>query len=381
MGVETFLEDPGRAREFVRLAHGLYRDDSRWIAPSDREMLSRLSPSFAPYSRPGSAVRHFLARSRGTVVGRVSALVNPTLRDTHAQPVGSIGYFECIEDESVAEELLGQASAWLRDSHGLRRVWGPLNFDIWHGYRLMTRGFGEETFTGEPYNKPYYPELFEHCGFRALQHWDSVEVSGREALEELAAPGAKRYRLLSRQGYRFVPIDMRRFPGELRKLHRLLTRCFARFLGMTPVSMEEFQRLYSHARPVILPDLFCFIQDGDGALVGFIGSFPDLADAVRVMRGRSHVMAKLRFLLRSFRRADRVIFYIGGILPEEQQRASGLGRAAFHYEIRRILDAGYERVVVALMARGNPVQGLLKRFAATAQRQYTLYEWTSCRTP
>jgi hypothetical protein len=53
--------------------------------------------------------------------------------------------------------LLEHAIEWLREKHDLQRIWAPVNFDIWHGYRLMTRGFEEKTFYGEPYNKIYYP--------------------------------------------------------------------------------------------------------------------------------------------------------------------------------------------------------------------------------
>jgi hypothetical protein len=33
---------------------------------------------------------------------------------------------------------------------------GAGEFRHWHGYRLMTRGFEEKTFYGEPYNKIYW---------------------------------------------------------------------------------------------------------------------------------------------------------------------------------------------------------------------------------
>ncbi|MCH7774773.1 MAG: hypothetical protein IH784_10270 [Bacteroidetes bacterium] len=42
--------------------------------------------------------------------------------------------------------------------------------------------------------------------------------------------------------------------------------------------------------------------------------------------------------------------------------------------MRKILNLGYEKVVIALMAEGNSVRGLLGKDIALAQRQYTLFE-------
>jgi len=84
-------------------------------------------------------------------------------------------------------------------------------------------------------------------------------------------------------------------------------------------------------------------------------------------------MAKLRFLKQP-RSTDRAIFLLGGTTMHERKNRTGLGRAEFYYIMRKILNLGYEKVVVALMAEGNPVRGLLGKSIALAQRQYTLFE-------
>ena len=165
---------------------------------------------------------------------------------------------------------------------------------------------------------------------------------------------------------------MKHFDDELRKLYEVLDASFRHFFGFTHLSYAEFETLWCSTRYAFHPSLATFIHDGEGHLVGFAGAFLALGDAVRATRGESNVLAKARFLLRR-RRVERILFYLGGMTPEEQAKRSGLGRAGFHYIIRQIIDTGYDRVVVALMAERNPVRGLLRGRTADADREYVLF--------
>lgn len=209
-----------------------------------------------------------LARSGAKVVGRASAMVNHSLRDGDGEAVGSIGFFECVDGYRVAEDLLGAAASWLADQHGIRRIWGPMNFDIWHGYRMMTRGFDQPLFYGEPYNKPYYPSFFERFGLVAKQHWHSLEVLGRQPLDALTTPKAERCEQLVQAGYSFRILDAAHLARELETLRNVLTRSFGRFLGYTPISAEDFAALFTPSKRAIEPPLFTFAYDEHGGLAG-----------------------------------------------------------------------------------------------------------------
>ncbi len=94
--------------------------------------------------------RHFAVFAADRMLGHVTAFVNRDLQDRDGTPVGALGDFECVDDASVASEFLGAAIHWLRTTGGRNRIWGPINFDIWNGYRFMTEGFDTCRFHGEP---------------------------------------------------------------------------------------------------------------------------------------------------------------------------------------------------------------------------------------
>lgn len=366
MGIENFTFDPELTDSFVRFGSDLYRADPHYVPPVSEELSGQLSPQFLFYRKAGHCHRHFLAGTKRQTVGRVSAFVNPEVRDGDGTPVGTIGFFESVEDPAIARELFDSAIGWLRDGHGIKRVWGPMNFDIWHGYRLMTRGFGEKSFYGEPYNKAYYPAFFESYGFSPRQHWYSAELTGHDLLEKLTAAGAARYHKLIEKGYRIEPFDCSRFSEELRKLHPILMRSFKGFLGFTAIPLAEFEELFTSMRPAFHPDLFFFVYDQSDRLAGFAGAFLDLAEMIR--SGPEHG------LLACPRPPNRILFYLCGMSPEEAVKGGDFARAVFYYAVQRIRQLGCDSILVALMARGKAMTRMVGLNLSAAQRQYTLYK-------
>jgi hypothetical protein len=373
MAIASFTFDRRLADSFISFGYDVYEGDRRWIPPFRAELDRQLSPPFPFYLKAGSAHRHFLATAGDRVVGRVSAMVNPDLRDADGSVPGLVGFFECVEDRRVARDLLDAACSWLWQECGITRVRGPMNFDIWHGYRFMTRGFDKDPFWGEPYNKPYYSGFFEDAGFVRRQRWHSVEFEGRGLIESLMARGAESYEKLRQQGYLFESFDAGRFEQEMVRLHGLISKSFSGFLDFTPISAEEFLRLFGHSRPALVPRFVLFVNDEHGLPAGFAVALLELADAVRAMRGKMDLASRLKFVARRAR-ARRVNFFAGGITPEEMTKRSGLGRAGFHYILRQILEEGYEHVLVTLISEDNRSNGFLGPLVNDYGREYALYE-------
>ncbi len=373
MAIKTLDSERSQLEGFIHLPREIYRNDARWIPPLHKDVANQISAGSPFLQKKGNSLRHFAALSGTRLIGRITAMVNADLKDEDGTPLGLLGFFECREDYGAAAGLLDAAIAWLRDHHGLRRIWGPMNFDIWHAYRFMTRGYDQMPFYGEPYNKPYYPEFFDRYGFSVKQEWDSIEVCGRRNLEELLPKGEERCRFLVEKGYRFEHINPRRLEGELRKLHTILTDSFSGFLGFTPISPEEFVRIYSSCRYALDPRLAVFAYDEEDSLAAFALALIDLADAARTMNGRDDLFGRLRFLARRCR-ADRITFYAGGLTQKEISRHNGLARAGYAYVVRQIINAGYEQMIQSLIVKNAIPHALAGPHRKNIRREYALYE-------
>ncbi|UCF89166.1 MAG: hypothetical protein JSV70_02660 [bacterium] len=185
MPVRGFTFEPEPMKQFVDFGYDIYRDDSSWIPPARNHVTRQLKADFPFYRKEGNSHRKFIATSGGRVLGRVAAMVNSEMKTGDGEQVGTVGFFECVNDRHVAAGLLDASLRWLTLEMGVSHVWGPMNFDIWHGYRFMTRGFDRDLFYGEPCNKPYYPDLFERSGFQPVYKWDSLEIEGRQRMEKM----------------------------------------------------------------------------------------------------------------------------------------------------------------------------------------------------
>lgn len=374
MELRSFTSDRKLEDSFLRFPYDLYKDDRNFIPPIERTQRQLLDSGSAAHIDSGMVCRHFLAYSSGEICGRISAFFNPQLRASDNQPVGAVGLFECRNDYRAAELLLRNACLWLKNQFGLTRVWGPLNGSIWNGYRFMTRGFDSTLFVGEPYNPPYYPLFFERFGFHLLQEWDSLFVSGKERLEALLPRGAERLELLKGKGYRFENFKLSMRREQIETLRKVLISSYRGFIGFTSVSSAQFLTVFERMEPLLDPELFLLVYNPNNLPVGFAVAFPDYPDAIRAMKGKSGLTAKLAYLFHR-ERQPRLNFYIGGVTPETEKEALGLGRAGFYFIIRKALDKGYDEIMLTLRVKGNKAHGLAGRCGITAQHEYALYEF------
>jgi GNAT superfamily N-acetyltransferase len=353
ISVTPYRFDRRLSAAFIDFMDELYRDDAGWFPP-DRSLLeARFDRRFPFYRTPGNSHRHFIATEEDSVVGHVSAIVNRDLKVRDGTAVAAVGLFECVDDQAVAEHLLTAAVDWLRTTGSYDRVWGPIDFDIWRRYRFMTRGFSQPPFFGEPYNKPYYPGLFEACGFSVCRRWSTIKVIGREALEDMISPLESRYDKSRDVGFSFRSIDLGE-PSNLAVLHAVMVRCIEGFVGYTPLSSADLSELAGGLGDVIDPRLVCLGCDAHGQPVAFSLCFPDRSTTPTENLGAA-------------------VFYLVGVVPEN--RRTGLGSATFYHAVRNMIDAGYDSVTIALLAEDSSARPFLGERMDHPAKEYALYEF------
>jgi hypothetical protein len=302
----------------------------------------------------------YLCEAGGQAVGRIGASVNPRLVDATGAVIGQLGYFECVDDPGVAAALVEAGVGWLR-AQGAREIVGPMNGGAHRTHRLMTRGFDREPFLFEPRNPPYYPALWEGCGFTPISRWFGYEFD-RERAAELSG---RFDRVLARKPppgtIEAVPIE--RTEEILVRLHRLLDVCWEGHLGYASLDLTEFAEVFRGALSIMKTGNVHILVD-DGHDVGFTLIYPDYADDVRALDGDATGWG--RWLGEA--RPDRFVLHTEALAPSV--RASSAATAMLAAVLRQALAGGYQRIVVALA-----VEGFVSKIGEQT-REYALYGYT-----
>lgn len=368
MPLYTYEFDADRTERLLRFCHELHAHDPGWIPPFEETIRRQHGPEYSFYARPGTRHRHFVVETGAGMRGHVLATVHPEMRDRDGTPVGALGFFECAVDWPAVAELLAAATSWLRIEGARRRIWVPLNFEIWEPHRCMIRGFDQSPFYGEPRNPPYYLDLLERFGFRRSKTWCSLVLAAREAVDAVMAPHEASWKAALAAGHRFTELTRESPASDVLELHGAVMRAFEGALGYTRCPPTEYAALFASHAAIVHPLLSTLIRGPDGATEGFAIAYPDVASVVRMAGGSG---ARARHLLCQGR-AQRVVVHSIGVVPEAQGR--GLGGALMFQTVRRALAEGYEDFVFALVGDDSPGRRLVGEALRDAQREYALFQ-------
>lgn len=367
--VFEFDHDARVAREYLDLVGRVHADDPEWIAPLSKATRTQLKSTHPFYHRPGNRYRGFGLRRGATLVGHVLATVNKDLA-TPGGKIGALGFLEVEPDYELFCKLLDPAISWLRSEADVQQIWATMNFDIWHSYRVMTRGFDKPAFFGEPRNGPWLPKYFEQLGFSVRKRWVSVTAC-REFLIGRAPDFRPQFESALADGYVFEHLRLKDVE-ELANLGGALSTAVEEFDGYTPISRHEFDALVGAYLRFTGTELTTVLRAPDGAFAGFNIAFPDPSEALHKLAGRDDWLNRLRLLRRP--QPHRALQYMIGVQPEVRAHRPGLGRAMLYRTLQLILEGGYESTIFALTAEDSPARYFAVDQIGAAEREYALYQ-------
>ena len=177
------VTDRRTRKKFLDAARTIYQNDPVWVCPFDNDIEAIFDPAINPYFKHGEVDRWVLEDEDGNLTGRVAAFIDHNLANSHDQPTGGMGFFECINDITAATLLFDTAKTWLTE-RGMEAMDGPVNFGETDKYwGLLTGGFTHPSFE-VPYNHPYYSDLFEGYGFQTYYKMEGFHLDITTPLPE-----------------------------------------------------------------------------------------------------------------------------------------------------------------------------------------------------
>lgn len=370
------------AREFLELPKRLYRGNRNWVCPLDNDVERVFDPSKNKKFIYGEAVRWLARDAGGRVVGRIAAFYNREDASLEDQPTGGVGFFEAENDQQLADALFDAARDWL-SSRGMEAMDGPVNFgarDAWWG--LLVEGFEFQPLYTNPYNPPYYIQLFENYGFRNyFNQYTYNRKMKRGIFNKSVYERVKR--LEESPGYRFEHIRLKDLPRVAENFRMIYNKAWAHHSGVKPMEYDQAQKMMREMKPIIDERLVYFAYFNDEP-IGFFIMVPDLNRVIGRFNGKMGFVNKIRLwtMLKFTRKADRIFAIIFGISPEFHGK--GIESGIIH-EFERNVDNGYfhyNTLELAWVGDFNPIMmRMVENYVcATRHKTHVTYRYLFDRT-
>jgi hypothetical protein len=332
--IRKVTEDKKWMKQFMRLPWTIYRDDPHWAPDLVMDLKKRLNKRRHPFFEFGDA-DFFLAMKDGQVAGRIAAISNPKHNEYHHETAGFWGFFECMNDQEVANALFDTARDWLK-ARGLTTMLGPMSCDTQDEVGMLYEGFDTHRYFMMPHNPSYYMDLCRN--YRMEKAKDLIAFS-----LDVTRPLPKNVERIARivkqkmeaKGFTFRHLNKKQIEKDIRIVMDIYEAAWADNWGFTPITKRQFTELAQNLKLIAAEGLVVIIEGPKGEPVGMACSLYDYMEstywAKKFPFWAQETMQLLNLAWRIFIKPKpkfrRSRMFLAGVMPKYR----GLGLDAYLY--------------------------------------------------
>jgi GNAT superfamily N-acetyltransferase len=346
------VDSPSRELEWLSMPDRIYAGDANYIPHLIQDVRKVFDPAKNKMFREGKAMRWLATDDSGTeILGRVAAFHWKKYSAGFDQPTGGIGFFESVQDRTVAHGLFDKAVEWLK-SEGMEAVDAPVNFgekDAFWG--LVVENFTDMHSYRMNFNPPWYREFFESYGFQTYyEQWCYKRDMFVPAQEVFARKNAM---LHGEDGYRVS--NVRGYSDEriAEDFLAVYNNAWGGHAGFRRMQIQQARSIVKAMKPVLDRDIAIFAYHHDRP-IGFYISLPELNEIFRHVHGNLNFWGKLKFLwYRQFGRRHTMVGIIFGV--DREYHGKGIEAAMIKFTEEKVVPLNrYRETIMTWIGDFNP---------------------------
>jgi GNAT superfamily N-acetyltransferase len=352
---------------FLTFPWRIYKNDPLWVPPILSERVKATDPARGIFFKNGYA-DFFVAWKDGNPVGTICCS-----HETGGDPGEcSIGFFECIEDYSVAEALFQHAEVWARE-HKLTMVCGTYNLDREDGRGILVEGYDRPPVILCGHNPPYYAGYFERYGFKK-RHDDGLAYAAD--LDPNNPKLQRLYRLAEvvrkRKNFTVRTVDMNDLNSEFERVLILQNRALEHLQGFVPYTREAIEAMLLPLKDLADPELILFVE-ADGKSVGWFPAIQNLNEILIHINGLRYPWDYISALQYKSLKPKGLSIKSVAVLPEYWD--TGAAILLFSEMTKRAIAKGYQWADLSLTGEDNPdTYDLAHHMGAEIYKRYRFYK-------
>lgn len=254
---------------------------------------------------------------------------------------GQLGFFEAENNLDAVKFLFDEVKKYAK-SKGFDYLIGPINGSTWKKYRV-TLPSNNPPFLLDNYNKPYYAELFEKCGFETIANYTS---SICQNLDRDYSRLDKFSSIFEKKGVKIRKFDPNNFERDIRKIYDVSVKSFVNNFLYTPIEFEDFYNMYEPVKAFLNPEWVLLAENEKDEPIGFIFGFDNL-----------YSRDKKSLIIKTLAQ-----------IPDYKYR--GVGSYLVEFVHKKAHLAGYDNIIHALMHENNVSANIL---SGEIYHRYKLY--------
>lgn len=345
--IETLdRQDKKAVDEFVKFPFQIYKDIPQWVPPILSEVQVMMDPKKHPFYDHSDA-EFFVARENGKMTGRICVMENKPFNVYHGTREAQFYFFECIDNQEVANALFDRIAEWARE-RGLDSIVGPKGFSLFDGYGIQIEGFEHrQMMTMMNYNPEYYVRLVETAGYEKEVDFVSCYIPAETfKLPEKVHLVAEK--VLEKGKFKVKTFSSKKELSEWAdRIGEAYNNTFVNNWEYFPQTKREIDYVLNTVLTVADPRLIKIVLYED-KVVGFLFGFPDLSAALQRAKGKLTPWAIIDLLFFEKKRTKWVSLNGAGMLPEYQGRG---GNALLYAEMdKTIHDYGFDHFELTQVA-------------------------------
>ena len=255
--------------QFIDFPWNLYRSYPYWV-PIPKLIQKKIFHPRHPFHKTADMAK-WIAIKNGEIVGRIAATVNHAYNKIYSEQKGFFGFFESINDQSVAANLLQTAQRWM-GKRGIRTMEGPFNPSINYESGLLVEGFNDFPQIMMTYNPPYYADLLESQGFSKVKDFYAYKFSAPFEIPDVIRKVAER--AAKKSGVSVRSLDKKLWGYEVAKIRDVYNSSWKENWGFVPMDDSEFACMAKDMKSIIEEKLVVVLEK-KGQMVGFMLVLPD----------------------------------------------------------------------------------------------------------
>lgn len=310
----------------------IYKDDRNWVSPL-RMMIEDI---FNPAKNAGfihGDARRWLVKEGEKYVGRIAAFYDRSKLEEGQEPAGSIGFFECYNNQDAANLLFDTARDWLK-SEGFTAMDGPINFgENFFNWGLLVDGYQQQYF-GMQYHPPYYRKLFESYGFKTYykQFSYQLDITSPDLPErfwKIAAWVAKK------KDYTYKTFSFKDQDRCIDDFMTVYEQAWQKHTNYKPIERKDLKTLIHDAKLVLEEEFIWYVYHKDEPIAFFM-MIPDINQILkRIKNGKLNLFNILKLIyLRKTRAINRCRVIVMGVVPKFQ--GAGIESGIF-WQLRQVM--------------------------------------------